>query len=166
MFQLLHEFDERCILSKVIQIVVGGEKRIAGETIVRRGCEPFCSLFRLMAESEGGGNVISGVVKVAEALALFNSQLDLRMHFSFIARRGRQHCLNAVEEAAAVLRIVGQQFRNFCRRFIFFPEIKEGPGRLIANERRLHLFRNSMEDGQGFLILSAKCQRPRDSIHR
>ena len=81
----LHEGDEAGILSKVIQIGILLEQRIAREAIICRHVQPLDCLFTFIHERVSTGDVIGGMMEVSKALSPFYSQFNLFLRLVFLS---------------------------------------------------------------------------------
>src|SRR5882724_4556890 len=78
------ERDEAGILSKVIQIGISLEQRVAREAIVSRHLQPLDCLLRFIHERVSTGDVIGRMMEVTKSLSSFYSQLNLVLSPAFL----------------------------------------------------------------------------------
>jgi len=94
--QFRQERDEARILSKVIQIGIPFEQRVAGKAIVSRRLQPFDRLLRFVHNRISAGDVISSVMKMCEPLPFSMALLILRSSVFSAPARAASDCSAAL----------------------------------------------------------------------
>src|SRR5438128_12310094 len=105
LLQLRHESDEPLILSQAVQVGIVLKQRITGEAIVGGELKPFKCLVRFVEQRIGRSNVVSRVMEMLETLPDVDRSLDHLFRFTFLARFGQEHRLNAGHIAALLARV-------------------------------------------------------------
>src|SRR5262245_24226034 len=103
----------------MIQIRIILKQWITGKTAIRRHLKPPGSFLSLFHHRISASDVISGMVKVAEALSPFRRASDLVFSLILAAVQGCDQGLDARKQSyVCIPRIIFQELFDYGRRFV------------------------------------------------
>src|SRR5712692_1849615 len=103
-----HELDEARVAAQVIQARIFLKQWVARVPIQRRFPEPPEGELALVHESISTGNVVGGVMKMAETFPSFYGKLDFLLRLTPFAGCGKKHGLQAGKLTTLVVGIVSE----------------------------------------------------------
>src|SRR5262245_8563295 len=119
LFQLSHPLYESRIFPEMVQIGIIFKQRMTGKTVIRRRLQPIDGLLSLFHHRISASDVISGMVKVAEALSPFHRASDLGLSLILAAVQGCDQGLDARKQSYVCMpRIIFQELFDYGRRFV------------------------------------------------
>src|SRR2546427_6905037 len=164
--QVLQENDEVRVAPDAIEIWISREVGIAGPAAVGGLSQPVNRTGRLAEQGIYRGDVVSGVMKMDEALALHHGVPDVLLGPPGVALLGEQDGPGARDHATAVLRMRPQVARHERRRFFVPAEVEESPGNLIVPEGLVGLGWHLADQAQAIFISSLVHEGEADASRR
>ena len=125
LLQLRHQRDKARIFSEPLQVWIALEQWITREAVVRRRLEPLDRRLSFLHHGISASDVISGMVKVAEALSLFYGAPDLVLSLIFSTVQRCDQGLDAHKQPyVCIPRIIFQKLINYGPRFVSSSEMQ------------------------------------------